>query len=211
MRLLFDPDSKIMQIISRICDIIILNIVFLFTCLPIFTIGAANTALYATVFRLDTEQEGKLLSMYFRAFLRNFRQSTVIFLILCVFFAATCVNMVQFSQLGGSMGYVLFVLSMAVFVILAMVFSYTFPLLSQFCNSTRKTLSNALILGVAHLPRTAVLLVVNCFPWTLMLVNLYSFIQLGFLWFALYFAAAAYFNSRVLLKVFRPYLSANFS
>jgi hypothetical protein len=35
-----------------------------------------------------------------------------------------------------------------------------------------------------------------------MLMNLYTFIQLSFLWFALYFAAAAYFNSRVLMKVF---------
>ena len=34
--------------------------------------------------------------------------------------------------------------------------------------------------------------------------NFYAFIQLGFLWFALYFAAAAYFNSRVLMKVFNP-------
>lgn len=38
-----------------------------------------------------------------------------------------------------------------------------------------------------------------------MLVNLYAFLRLGFLWLALYFAAAAYFNSRVLHKVFQPY------
>ena len=43
MRFLFDLDSPIMQIISRFCDIVILNIVFLITCIPIFTIGAANT------------------------------------------------------------------------------------------------------------------------------------------------------------------------
>lgn len=205
MRFLFDPDSKIMQIISRFCDIVILNIVFLLTCLPIFTIGAANTALYDTVFRLDTEREGKLLATYFHAFRANFRQATAIFLFLSLFAAATYLNMVRFSELGGNIGYLLFLLAMAVFVILAMIFSYAFPLLSQFRNSTRKTLTNSLLLGVAHLPRTAVLLVINCFPWALMFMNLYAFMQLGFLWFALYFAAAAYFNSRVLMKVFQPY------
>ena len=206
MQFLFDPDSKIMQIVSRICDIVILNFVFILTCLPIFTIGAANTALYAAVFPLDTEREGKLLSLYFQAFRRNFRQSTVIFLILALFFGGTCLNMVRFSQLGGTLGYALFLLAMAVFVILAMVTAYVFPLLSQFCNSIRKSLANALLLSIAHLPRTAVLVVINCFPWVLMLVNLYAFMQLGFLWVFLYFGAAAYFNSRVLLKVFRPYL-----
>ena len=38
----------------------------------------------------------------------------------------------------------------------------------------------------------------------LLLVNFYTFIQLSFLWLVLYFAAAAYFNSRVLKKVFDP-------
>ena len=33
-------------------------------------------------------------------------------------------------------------------------------------------------------------------------MNLYTFIQLSFLWLVLYFAAAAYFNSRVLMKIF---------
>lgn len=205
MRFLFDPDSKIMQIISRICDIIILNLVFLLTCLPIFTIGAANTALYDVVFRLDTEREGKLLSTYFRSFRANFRQGTVIWLIFLLFGAATCLNMVRFSELGGSLGYLLFLLAMAVFVILTFIFSYAFPLLSQFNNSTRKILANSLLLGIAHLPRSLVLTVINCFPWVLMAMNLYAFMQLSFLWFALYFAAAAYFNSRVLLKVFEPY------
>ena len=40
--------------------------------------------------------------------------------------------------------------------------------------------------------------------FALLFANFYAFIQLSFLWFALYFAAAAYFNSRILMKVFDP-------
>lgn len=205
MRFLFSPDSMIMRFFSRFADLVLLNVVFLLTCLPVFTIGAANTALYAAVFPMDTEREGKLLTSYFRAFRSNFRQSTAIWLILLLFGAATCVNMVQFSGIGGSTGYLLLVLTMLVLVLLGMIFSYSFPLLSQFGNSTKGTLANALLLAVGHLPRSLVLLGINCFPWALMVMNLYSFIQLGFLWFALYFSAAAYFNSRLLYKVFGPY------
>lgn len=205
MRFLFSPDSMIMQFVSRFCDIVILNVVFLLTCLPLFTIGAALTALYDTVFRMDTEREGKLLSTYFRAFRSNFRQSTLIWLVLVLFGAASCMNMVNFSEIGGTAGFLLFLLALLIFLVLALILSYAFPLLSQFGNSTKATLRNALLLSIAHLPRSLVLLVVNCFPWALMVLNLYAFIRLGFLWLVLYFAAAAYFNSRVLHKVFQPY------
>lgn len=202
MRFLFDPDAPIMQFISRFCDIVVLNFVFLLTCLPIFTIGAANTALYDVVSRMDTEREGKLLKTYFHAFKENFRQSTVIWLILLLFGAATYLNMVRFSDLGGIVGYVLFVFAMLALLISVFIFSYAFPLLSRFRNSIRNTLQNAMILSIGNLPRTLVVSAIHCFPWVLMFVNLYAFIRMGFLWTFLYFAAAAYFNSRVQKKIF---------
>lgn len=212
MRFLFDMDSPVMRFISRFCDIAILNVVFLLTCLPIFTIGAANTALYDVVFRMDSDREEKMLRTYFRSFRENFRQSTVLWLILLLFGAATYVNMTRFSYLGetGSqaLGYALFVVSMLVFVLEIFIFSYAFPLLSRFRNSTANTARNALLLSIGNLPRTLLISVINCFPWVLLLVNLYTFIQLGFIWIIAYFAAAAYFNSRVLMKIFDSLINA---
>lgn len=205
MQFLFDPNSKFMQFLSRFADIVVLNVVFLLTCLPVFTIGAALTAMYDTVFRMDTEREEKLLRTYWGSLKRNFRQGTVIWLLLLLFGAASCVNMAQFSDIGGTLGYVLFLFAMLVLIVALLVLSYAFPLLSQFRNSTLGTLKNALLLSIAHLPRSLLILGINCFPWALMVLNLYAFIRLGFLWFSLYFAAAAYFNSRVLNKVLQPY------
>lgn len=205
MRFFFDPDSKIMQIVSRFTDIVVLNVVFLLTCLPIFTIGAANTALYDVVFRMDTEREGKMLASYFRAFKENFKQATGIWLLLALFGIATYINMTHFSDLGGTLGYLLFLFAMLVFFVLVLIFSYAFPLLSQFRNSVMGTLKNALLLSIAYLPRSILLAVINCFPWALLLVNLYTFSKLACLWVFLYFSAAAYLGSRVLNKVFNPY------
>lgn len=205
MRFFFDLESPIMQFLSRIADLMVLNIVFLLTCLPIFTIGAAVTALYDVVFRMDTNREGKMLATYFRSFRLNFKQASVIWLVLLVFGAATLVNMVRFSEIGGNFGYLLVVAAMLVLVILVMICSYAFPLLSQFDNTAKATAKNALLLSVGHLPRTLVILVINCFPWMFMVVNLYTFAQMSLLWLFLYFSVAAYFNSRVLNKVFQPY------
>ena len=204
MRFFFDPDSWFMQLISRFSSLAVLNLVFLCSCIPIFTVGAALTALYDVVFRMDTDREGKLFSSYFRAFAANFRQATPIWLLFLLLIAASCVNMVVFSSWGNSMGHILFVIAVVILINLLLVLGYTFPLLSQFDNTKTNTLKNALLLSVANLPRTLIIAVINCFPWALMLVNFYSFIQLSFLWLVLYFAAAAYFNSRVLKSVFDP-------
>lgn len=75
MRFSRNPDSKILQCLPRLCDLVIWYMVFLPTCLPVFTMGVANPALYATVSPMDTPKEGPLLRPYFQAFSENFRQS----------------------------------------------------------------------------------------------------------------------------------------
>lgn len=201
MRFLFDPNSQFMQILSRFCDLVLLNIVYLLTCIPLFTIGAATAALYDTVFRMDTEREGKLMATYFRGFRENFRQATAVWLLLALYGVATWVNMVRFSDLGGGVGYGLLVFCVIVALVGLFVMAYAFPLMSRFRYKTGALLQNSLLLSISYLPRTLAVCVINMFPWGLLVVNLESFVKLGFLWFALYFSAAAYFNSRVLKKV----------
>lgn len=202
MRFLFDPDSQIMRFLARLADLVILNVVFVITCLPLFTIGAAISALYTVVFAMDTEREGKALPTYFRAFRENFRQGTAVFLVLFLFGAASCVNMARFSEIGGGLGYGLFLLAMLVLILTVFTATFAFPLVSQFRNSTGAMLKNALLLSLSHLPRAILAGIINAFPWLVMIVNLYAFLRLGVLWFALYFSAAAYYNSRILKKVF---------
>lgn len=207
MRFLFSPDSLIMQVLSRFCDLVILNLVFLLTCIPIFTIGPALTALYDVCFRMDTEREGKLLPTYFRAFRENFRQGTLLWLLLLLLGAASCWNMTRFSALGGTPGFLLCLLSMAVLILVILVFVYTFPLLSRFRNTALGTLRNALLLSIAHLPRSLAAGLIHSLPWLLMLVQFYFFLQLGILWLTLYFSAAAYFTVRLLRKPLAPLLN----
>mgnify|MGYP002518172683 FL=1 len=201
----FSLDSKFMRAMSRIADLIILNVIYLVTCLPVVTIGAASTALYTVCFRLGTAREGGLVKDYFRAFRDEFRQATLIWLFLLLFGAASCVNIFLFLSTGGWMHY-LFFLFVLFLVIVVMMASYAFPLLSQFRNDTKSVIKNALIFSVAYLPRTVLIVVINVFPWALLLTNLYLFLQTGFAWVFIYFAAAAYINARLLKKAFAPYM-----
>ena len=46
----FNPDNPIMEFIAKIFDLILLNLIFIFSCVPIITIGASTSALsYVTL------------------------------------------------------------------------------------------------------------------------------------------------------------------
>jgi len=201
---MFSPDSKFMEIISRITDLILMNLLFLITCLPIFTIGAATTALYTLCFRLMREEYSGIFKSYFKAFKDNFKQATIIGLLLLVAVTPALYYFSLLFQMEGILRYSAFV-----FVIIAalgtMTASYVFPWISQFENSTAQALKNALILSISHLPRTLAVLVINLMPVIVLFINANLFLQVSFLWVALYFAAAAYMNTGLLWHVFKPY------
>lgn len=201
---MFGPDSWLTQVLHRFSSLVVLNLLFLCSCIPIFTIGAALTAMYDVVFRMDTNRETKVADVYFRSFRENFRDSTPLGILFLALIGTGCGNAVIFSGWGSVLGTILSVFSLVILCNTILILGYTFPLLSQFQNTKCNTLKNALLLSIANLPRTLVIAVINCFPWALLIMNLYAFIQLSFLWLVLYFAAAAYFNSRVLGKVFAP-------
>lgn len=206
MSSLFSPDSKFMQYLNRLYDLGVLNLLFLLTCLPVFTIGAANAALYTVCFRMDTDREEGIFRGYFRAFRENFRQGTILWLILALFGGACVVNMMLFSRVGGFLQF-LWALFAVLLALCVMIFSYAFPLLSLFSNNTRSTLKNATLLSLGYLPRSILVSLVNIFPWAILIMNLYAFFNMAFAWVFLYFSAAAYLNCRILKTVFSPYLT----
>ncbi len=195
-----------MQALSRLWDLAMLNILFLLTSLPIFTIGAASAALYTVCFRMDTDREAGIYRTYFSAFCQNFRQGTPLFLLFFIIMAALIFNIALFSMQSGILGFLPY-LFLLLLVVAALMYSCVFPLLSLFYNDIQTTLKNALALSVGYLPRFLLAAVLNCFPLVLFLMNLYAFMNMAFLWVFLYFSAAAYLNSRILNKVFLPYLN----
>lgn len=206
MQSLFSPDSKFMRVMSRVADLMILNLIFLLTCIPVITIGAASTALYTVCFRFGTRREGKLVRTYFRAFRQEFKRGTLLWLVIALCGATAALNAYVLYLMPGALRWacILFAILLILVLIIA---AYAFPLLSQFDNGVTGTFKNALILGLGYLPRSVVITVFNLFPFVILALDLYGFLQMGFLWVALYFSTAAYANTILLKKVFAPYLS----
>lgn len=198
------PDSKFMIFINRFADLVILNLLFVVTCLPIFTAGAATAAVYTLCFRMVRNREGGIARAYFRAFGENFRQGTALWLL----FLFVCVpGVLYFDALYTMTGILRYGFALCLLILLLALFvaAYAFPWISQFRNRIPDVLRNSLILSLTHLPRTVCLCAINLLPWVLLAVRPDLFLKVSFLFFALYFSAAAYMNSALLWKIFKPY------
>lgn len=198
-------DSKFMNIMNRIGELVILNICYLLCCVPIFTIGAATSGLYTACFRFGTVRERSAVGCFFRAFRSNLRQGTVLWLLALLTMVFSGYFALVFYTMGGSIHYA-FIPFLALLALCLMIFSYVFPLLSQFDNTVLQTLKNAVILSLGYLPRSLCVAAVNILPLVLLLFYPMLFLRIGIIWFFLYFSAAAYLNTYLLRKVFAPYL-----
>ena len=77
-------DNAVTRALSRICDMMCLNVVWIVCCLPIVTIGASTTALYSVMLKMVKNEEGYIFRSFFKAFKENFRQSTILWILFAV-------------------------------------------------------------------------------------------------------------------------------
>ena len=75
-------DNRIIRILTTLCDFLILNILWLVCSVPVITAGASTTALYSVMFKIIKKEEGYIIKSFLKAFRQNFKQSTIIWLLL---------------------------------------------------------------------------------------------------------------------------------
>ena len=74
-------DNVVVRALSKLGDMICLNVMWLVCCIPVVTIGASTTALYTVMLKLVKNEEGYVFRGFLKAFKTNFKQSTIIWLI----------------------------------------------------------------------------------------------------------------------------------
>lgn len=197
MKVFFDPDGPVMQVLRRVTDLMMLNICFFLCCIPVLTVGASATAMYAV---LLSPGEDRVCRRFFRAFRRNFRQGTILGLLLM---AIGVVLVLDFRMMGSLEGYALvkYLLYLAGLVWLG-VSSFSFGLTARFDNTVVQTLKNALLLAVSMLPRTVLMVLIDAAPLILLLAAPDWFGRSLILWPLVGFAACAWGKVWVLKDVF---------
>ena len=84
MKGLFSYDSGFFRALDKLGSLFILNLLTLVCSIPLFTIGASFTALYYVTMKMVRDEETYVAKDFFRSFRQNFRQGTLIWIILSV-------------------------------------------------------------------------------------------------------------------------------
>ena len=145
-----------------------LNVLWLVCSLPIVTAGAATTALYYVTLKIAENEEGDITQQFFRAFRSNFKQATILWLILLALGVVLGTDIYVLRHLSASTSGVLaVVLTLALAVVIVACIAYAFVLSNVFAlvarveNTNGAMLKNALLISVRYLSCTICVLAIH--------------------------------------------------
>lgn len=207
MSKLFRMDSPLMRFLTKIADLMVLNILFCVTGIPLITIGASWTALYSVTLKMVRDEEGSVSRSYFRSFRQNFRQATLLWLGVLVVLALLVLDIRVLNGMAEGTAPGLLRVGVEILALLGiMVLQYLFPSLARFEASLADTLKNACMMALVHLPKTALMTAAAVGAVWITLIN-NTTIAVGLMvWPLIGFSLMAFGNSGILRKIFDNYV-----
>ena len=144
----FSPKSAGTRFLTALANLIIVNFLFIITCIPIITIGASITSLYRITIAILAGDNPSVWKDYLTCFKSNFLKATL--------FEIFMVNNMMDPEYYWA--------AYPAYFFLAVVFSssvYAFPLLAWFEESFKQYLKNSVLLAITNIPVTLMIIVIT--------------------------------------------------
>lgn len=154
----FNPDNPVMEFIAKIFDLVILNLIFIFSCVPIITIGASTSALSYVTLKMVRGEDPYIWRNFWKSFRQNFKQGTLVWIFSILIFIFLGMDFYIINSQNTSLFAVVRILLWIVCAVALSVFLYVFPVISHFVCTTKQALKNALLMTFGHLPYTLMML-----------------------------------------------------
>lgn len=206
MRNIFDINSPFFRKLSRMADIMILNILFVCCSIPIFTIGTSLSAMFYVMFKMRDDEEGYIARTFFKAFRENFKKSTIIWIVLFVIAFILRADLLTLNTKTGTFAGLLKILVFILMFIWGCVFVYVFPLQAKFENTIQNTFRNAFFMAMGNLKQTIAMLVMFVAPLLLMVKSERILWYIILFWIVIGFGLIAWFQTHYLVQTFKPFI-----
>ena len=131
----FNMDNKFFTFMSRVADLIILNLLCIVCCIPVVTIGPSIAAMFYVTLKMVRNEESYIVRGFFKSFKQNLKQGIVINLIMLAAALLLYFDISICRSTPGTIGKVLMVLFMMILVVYLMIFLYIYPVLAKFYNT----------------------------------------------------------------------------
>ena len=149
--------SRFHAVVSALIDMIWAGFLWLLCSIPLLTIGASSTALYYATVKCVRHERGSLTGSFFRSFRDNFRQATLLWLLLVLYALIGLANIRIFGSMGVQQSNPLYYISRLLLLPALLLFPWLFAFLSRFQNSTTATLKFSVFLAIRHFGATLLL------------------------------------------------------
>ncbi|MCC8106368.1 MAG: DUF624 domain-containing protein [Clostridiales bacterium] len=201
----FNMDNALWRGLSRLADLMVLNIVFIICCIPVFTIGASLTALNYVTLKMHDGEEGYVVRSFFKSFRQNFKQATGLWAIMLFAGIILVLDLMILRSAEGTFASVLTVIILIVCIVYLLVFLYVFAILSRFDNTVINTLRNSFIMAIADFPRTLLMVLIYAAAIVVSFFNTTIFSWAILFWIMIGFATISYCCTYFLAKIFSKY------
>lgn len=154
---LFSFDNPFMVGLRKLTDHVFLGILWVLASVPVVTFGAATTAMFYTAEKTIVRDEGNMFPTFWKAFRKDFRQATVLWLLQLLILALMAVDarVLLSVALPRFLRIALLIAGVFVFVWLQLWFGY----LSKFEDTGKVLLRNTLRMAVADVFKALLLAV----------------------------------------------------
>lgn len=196
----FSADGAFFTAVNKIIDTIFLSILWIIFCIPLFTIGASTSALYATANKVLRHDRSYIFRQFWDSFKSCFKQATASWLV-CMFIIFVLVSDIRIINLlvPNLFGVALKVFFAVMIVVVIIAMLYIFPYIARFTAPWKSIMMNSFIMSLRHI------------LWTILVLALtLAFALFAYLLpIALLFLPAiwALLASFVLERIFKKYMS----
>lgn len=153
-----------MQALGKMADLMWLNLLTLICCIPIVTAGASLTAMNYMALKIVRNEECYITRGFFKSFRENFKQATLIWLLVVFVVAVLVGDFVIIRYSGLTFPKFLQVVIIAVGLLFAFMVTFVFPVLAKFDNTVRRTIKNAFLMSIMQFPKTILMIILYVIP-----------------------------------------------
>lgn len=190
----FKYDSGIFKLASLIFDLFLLTFLWIVFSIPLITIGASTVSLFYVVSKLVRDKNISIFSDFIKGFKENFKQATILNIIVFILGAILYINIRNIKQFG-SFGRILLPLFIAISIEIFIILIYSLPMIALYKMPLINILKNSFMISSKHFFTTLLCLGISIvFYYITKTTKLYIFI-----------CAYVYIIFFIIYKVFKRY------
>ena len=200
------PVERIRDVPQLLTDLMGLNLLWLLTSLPVFTVGASSSAAYAVLLRYVRDGSVPVTKTFFRCFKENFLQATALWLLSILLAAVVYIDWHFAGTVTGAVQTLYSVLAIVLLVAVGVLLTLAIPIQAYYQNTLGNILKNAFAMAFCAPGRMVLIwLVWAALGAFCILAPFETVARAGILLLLWGFTLPAWLASKQILKIFRMF------